>query len=86
MRRTRELKGRLFEEMLRRFGVTQRQDYGHVEGAMLHTAAARCIHCGEAARCKAWMEQTEGVAGAADFCPNAAAFTCLARRAAKQKA
>ena len=80
MRKTRELKGRLFGEMMRRFGVTQRQDYGDVEGTMLHTAAARCIHCAEAARCRAWMEQTTGTEGAAEFCPNAETFAGLAGR------
>jgi hypothetical protein len=81
MRRTRELKGQLFGEMMRRFGVIQRQDYAFAEGVALHTAAARCIHCGEAARCKEWMESTTGTEGASDFCPNAQTFATLGRRA-----
>jgi hypothetical protein len=81
MRKTRELKDRLFSEMMRRFGVTQRPDFGTAEGAMLHTAAARCIHCSKAARCKEWMEETAGAEGADEFCPNVAVFASLGRRA-----
>jgi hypothetical protein len=48
---------------------------------MLHTAAARCIHCTEVARCKAWLATSKGTEGAADFCPNAGVFAALGRRA-----
>jgi hypothetical protein len=82
MRRTRELKNRLFGEMMHRFRVTQRADYGYAEGAMLHTAAARCIHCTAAERCKAWLAADSGTEGAADFCPNARVFATLGRRTA----
>jgi hypothetical protein len=81
MRRIRELRSQLFGEMMRRFGVTERQDYGYLEGTQLHTAAARCIHCSEVARCKTWMEQTKGTEGAAEFCPNASTFAALGARA-----
>jgi hypothetical protein len=80
MRRTKELRSQLFGAMMRRFGVTERLDYGDVEGTKLHTAAARCTHCGEVARCKAWMEQTTGTEGADEFCPNAATFAALSAR------
>jgi len=69
--------------MMRRFGVTERQDYAYLEGAKLHTAAARCIHCSDVERCKSWMEQTTGTEGAADFCPNAATFEALATRSGR---
>jgi hypothetical protein len=81
MRRTRELKRQLHAEMKQRFGVTQQEDYGSTEGTMLQTAAARCIHCTEAARCKDWLANTTGTEDAADFCPNAGMFATLGRRA-----
>jgi hypothetical protein len=81
MRRTRELKRQLFTQMKQRFGVTQEADYGSAEGAMLQTADARCIHCTEVARCKAWLATTDGTEGAAEFCPNAGILATLGRRA-----
>jgi hypothetical protein len=80
MRKTRELKARLFGQMMQRFGVSQNPDYGQFDGARLQTAAGRCIHCGAAARCKEWMETTTGTEGASDFCPNAQTFAALSRR------
>ncbi|MCC6946210.1 MAG: hypothetical protein IT539_00450 [Bradyrhizobiaceae bacterium] len=83
MRRTRELRSELFNQMMQRFGVQMHGDYAYPEGTALHTAAARCIHCIQAKRCKAWLAMTSGTEGAADFCPNAAFFTALAGRTAK---
>ena len=80
MRRARKLRSQLFGEMMRRFGVTERQDYGYLEGTKLQTAAARCIHCSEVGRCKSWMEQTTGTEGAEAFCPNAGVFAALGAR------
>jgi hypothetical protein len=77
----RRARSQLFGEMMRRFGVSERPDYGHLEGAKLQAAAARCIHCSDAARCKTWVEQTSGTEGAEEFCPNAGTFAALADRA-----
>jgi NADH dehydrogenase/NADH:ubiquinone oxidoreductase subunit G len=80
MRKIRELRGYLFGEMMQRFGVTERPNFNHLDGMKLQTAAARCIHCGEVARCKTWMEQTTGTEGADAFCPNAGTFAALGAR------
>lgn len=79
-RRIRERKGELFGQMMRRFGVHQRNDPAYPEAAMLGLAAARCIHCRETQRCIAWLARTTGTQSAAEFCPNAATFAALAAR------
>lgn len=80
MRRSRELRSRLFGQMLERFGITRRNDFALTDGGALYTAAARCIHCSAVDRCKNWMETTSGTEGADEFCPNASTFAGIGRR------
>ena len=80
MRRSRELRSRLFGQMLERFGITRRNDFAFSDGGALYTAAARCIHCPAVDRCKSWMETTAGTEGTAEFCPNASTFAAIGRR------
>ena len=79
-RRKRELKSRLFGEMMRRFDLNEHGHFSLADEKLLRVAAAHCTHCQATEQCMAWLAHKNGIEGAFEFCPNAGAFADLASR------
>lgn len=76
----------LFAEMLRRFGVLDRdRAFDLADGHRLARAATTCLGCRAAARCEAWKDRQGSLAEAAEFCPNSALFRELGRTSARPR-
>lgn len=57
----------LMERMFARFHVDKRLDDPYLAGEMLRAAAVRCMSCGKARECSAWLDETDETAAEPPF-------------------
>ena len=70
----------LFEAMTQKLGVKDRLLDLNNSASVFRRANARCLTCGHAEQCSAWLDMVEEPEAAPDYCRNKSLFARLERQ------